>query len=145
MIKQAGGILTPADDRAAEQMQKLKTGEVYPVEAKRTRNPHFHGKVFAFLNYCFEHWCADKTHFANMSEPAQFDAFRKELTIMAGYFVVTYNINGGTHVEAKSLSYGSMSQDEFEDLYNALINAAIKNIFGGVDSPEINNRLMSFF
>ena len=50
MLKQPGGSLVPADDMTDEYLTKLKTGEVYPVEVKRSRNPHFHSKVFAFFS-----------------------------------------------------------------------------------------------
>lgn len=145
VIKQAGGVMFPADERESERLKKLPNNEVYPIEIKRSRNPSFHGKVFAFFSFTFEHWCASQTNHAHKEEPAQFDAFRKELTVMAGYHDVTYNIGGGTRIEAKSLSYGNMDQSEFEEFYSALINAAIKNVFGGVDDPAINNRLLGFF
>ena len=56
MVKQAGGLLVPVDDMESERMKRFKAGEVYPVEIKQSRNPQFHRKVFAFFNFCFEHW-----------------------------------------------------------------------------------------
>lgn len=146
MVKQAGGVLVPASDMDAESLNKFKTGAIYPVELKRFRNPDFHGKVFKFFQFCFEHWSADKTHWDNMSEAGQFDSFRKELTKLAGFTVTNYSIDGKTFVvEAKSLSFGSMDQEEFEACYSALINAAIKHVFGDVNDERILNRLQSFF
>lgn len=128
--KNAGGLLMPASDLESVKMERFKTGEVYEVDIKLTRNPSFHGKVFKFLTFCFEHWSSDKTHWENMSTPAQFDSFRKELTILAGYKVVNYSIDGLTFtVEAQSLSYASMTQEEFEQCYTALTNEAMKTVF----------------
>lgn len=141
MLKTAGGNLQPMDDMAAEKLTKFKTGEAYEIEIKKTRNPKFHGKVFAFFNFCFAYWKGDNEF---QDELKQFDVFRNHLTVMSGYYDSFYNIQGEVRIEAKSLSYSNMSQEEFESLYNALIQSALKNIFTGCDS-NIENRLMDFF
>ena len=71
MIKQAGGVFVPASDEAADYLNKFKTGEMYPVELKLPRNHSFHRKVFAFFEFVFQYWSANKTHWENMSEPKQ--------------------------------------------------------------------------
>lgn len=38
-----------------------------------------------------------------------------------------------------------MEQDEFEECYSALINAAIKHVFQNTTDENILNRLMGFF
>lgn len=141
MQKQAGGLLLPAGDIEAEKLIKFKTGEVYEIEIKQSRNPSFHRKVFAFFNFCFEHWKGDNEF---QSEIKQFDVFRSHLTVLAGFYETFYNINGEVRVEAKSLSYSSMRQNEFEECYSALINAAIKHVFVNADE-SIKNKLISFF
>ena len=75
MLKSPGGALSPASDEVADKLKMFKSGEIYPIEIKRARNPQFHGKVFAFFGFCFEHWAADKTHWENMSESSQKDSF----------------------------------------------------------------------
>lgn len=145
MIKMADCSLLPLDEREKEALKSLKTGEQYEIEIIRTRNPAFHRKVFAFFNFCFEHWAADKTEWAFFDERKQFDTFRKNLTVLAGYKEVSYTIDGRVRVEAQSLSYGNMDQAEFELCYSALINAALKHIFGNTRDEQIINRLYSFF
>ena len=140
-IKQYGGVLVPADDIEAEQMSRFKTGEMYAVDIKLVRNPGFHRKVFQFFSFCFEHWACQREF---LNESAQKDVFRKNLTVLAGYYDELVNIKGEIRIEAKSLSFGSMQQDEFEQCYSALINAAIKHIFPGSDENTYN-QLMSFF
>ncbi|EIG27033.1 DUF1367 family protein [Haemophilus paraphrohaemolyticus] len=151
MLKMAGGMLVPLDDMQAEALMKFKTGEQYQVEIKQVRNPAFHRKVFAFFKFCFDHWAADKTEWRYFDERTQFEAFRKDLTILAGFKDVCWSINAkeGKPVEArfvaKSLSYGNMEQDEFERCYSALINAAMQNIFKGCNDERILDRLYAFF
>ncbi len=126
MLKMAGGMLAPLDDMQAD-------------------NPAFHRKVFAFFKFCFDHWAADKTEWRYFDERTQFDTFRKNLTVLAGYKVASYTIDGRMRVEAQSLSYGNMEQDEFERCYSALINAAMQNIFKGCNDERILDRLYAFF
>lgn len=145
MIKMPGGVLIPLSEREAEALASLKNGEQYEIEVIRTRHPAFHRKVFAFFNFCFEHWAAEQTEFKYLNEKAQFETFRNHLTVLAGYFEKTYNIHGGVRIEAKSLSYGNMEQDEFEQCYSALINAALKHIFGNTTDRNTIDRLYSFF
>lgn len=143
-IKSHGGTLIPANEITVEKMTKFKNGEMYPVEIKNARNYHFHKKVMAFFMFCFECWDVVQTDCDNMDLSGQFDVFRKQLTCLAGYYDTYHKIGGGVRIEAKSISYANMSQDEFESLYNALINAAIKHLFGCSDEG-ILNRLQSFF
>ena len=145
MIKIANGGFLPASEIDADNLKAFKTGEQYEVESKRFRNPAFHRKVFAFFNFCFQHWAAERTEVKFQDEAAQFDTFRKHLTVLAGYRTVTYKINGDFRVEAQSLSYGNMEQEEFEKCYSALINAAIKHVFGNTTDENVINQLYAFF
>ncbi|WP_427834799.1 DUF1367 family protein [Actinobacillus pleuropneumoniae] len=145
MIKTAGGALVPLDDEQAEALKKFRNGEQYEIEIKLSRNPQFHRKVFAFFKFCFDHWAADKTDWRYFDERTQFDVFRKNLTVLAGFKDVSYTIDGRMRVEAKSLAYGNMEQDEFERCYNSLINAAMKHIFKGCNDQQILDRLYAFF
>lgn len=145
MMKQPGGLLLPAFDTEAERLERFKSGFIFPVEIKQTRNPGFHGKVFSFLQFCFEHWSADQTDARFKTSAAQFDTFRKNLTVLAGYRDITFTIDGRTRVEPKSLSFANMEQGEFEECYSALINAAIQHIFGNTSDQKILDKLTGFF
>ena len=140
-IKQAGGILVLASDLESEKMTKLKTGELYECDIPLKRNPAFHRKVFAFFGFCFEHWKGPNEF---QCESKQFDVFRSHLTVLAVYYVELYNIRGELRIEAQSISYSCMSQEEFERLYNALIQAALKHVFKDM-SDNTYNMLLSFF
>lgn len=145
MIKQPDGLWVPAFETDQERLAKFQAGFVYPVEIKRSRNPAFHGKVFKFMQFCFEHWSADQTDARFKPNAAQFDTFRKNLTVLAGYKDVTFTIDGRCRVEPKSLSYGNMEQAEFEECYSAMIDAALVNIFPGLNNRNTEQQLLSFF
>jgi hypothetical protein len=140
-IKCAGGTLVPADDYTADKLIKFKTGCQFPVDIKLPRNQSFHGKVFKFFEFCFEFW-AGGHEFQN--ESLQFDYFRKELTKNAGFYDQVFDIKGNFTIVAKSLSFNSMGQDEFEQCYHALIQAAMSNIFNTADDKTLT-KLMGFF
>jgi len=139
--KGPGGVLYPASDLEAERMNRFKTGDSYQVDIKLARNGKFHSKVFTFFNFCFEHWSNPNPH---QSAQASFDLFRKQLTILAGYHNSLIGIDGSLIVEAKSISYTNMTQEEFEMLYSSLINAAMDNLFKGANQ-NTHAQLMSFF
>ena len=145
MVKQPGGLFTPENEIVAESLKRFKNGEPYKINIKLSRNPSFHRKVFSFFGFCFDCWSGCRTEFQNMDIEAQFDTFRKHLTVLAGYRVVTYTIDGRARVEAMSLSYENMDQEEFEKCYNALIKAALQHIFSNTTDQSIINRLYSFF
>ena len=80
-----------------------------------------------------------------MDEPAQFDCFRQNLTVLAGYYDEFYTITGSQmRIQARSLSYSAMTQGEFESFYSALIAAAMRTIFNGC-GREIEDKLVEFF
>ena len=140
-IKQPGGVLVPASDMDSDSLTKFKTGEMYEIEMKLHRNPKFHGMVFQFFTFCFSHWKSDREF---MDEKGQFNVFRKHMTVLAGFYDEYFSIDGKARVEAKSLSYGSMEQEEFESVYQALIQVAMQKIFKGSDD-QVYNKLVSFF
>ena len=145
-IKQAGGILSPASEIEAYRLKRIKSGLVYEIDIKggEKRNRGYHGKVFLFMNFCFEYWSGCNTHVDYQVEEAQFEYFRKQLAIKAGYFDYVVNLEGSTMIQARSLSYDAMSQEEFEQFGSAIINSAIATIFQGADEQTCN-RLYSFF
>ena len=141
MLKMPGGLFAPVSDTDAESLERFKTGEQYQIEIKLTRHPEFHRKTFAFFNFCFAHWKSDREF---LDERGQFEIFRKDLTVRAGFYKDFYNLKGEIRIEADSLSYASMKPDVFEQHYNALINAALKHIFIDADQ-NTEAQLMSFF
>lgn len=143
MIKEPGGLFRPADDMEYEKTTKFKTGEEYDSDIKLTRNPAFLRKVMVFFHFCFDHWDGNKVH-AFCSETEQFDRFRKDLTILAGFYIQSERLDGTLRTEAKSLSFASMDEEEFQECYVALTRAALKHIFKTADENTYN-QLIAFF
>jgi hypothetical protein len=142
--KQAGGVMIPADDETAQYLTSIKTDSHLRVKITKVRNYQFHKKMFAFFNFCFAHWSGE-VGFEFMDEKAQFDVFRKQLLILAGYRKSIVNLRTKTcGYEAVSLSYENMDEETFRECYSALIQAAMTHIFSGSDEL-IYNKLVGFF
>jgi hypothetical protein len=142
-IKIAGGVLVPASQLEVKRMERFKNGDVYEIQIKLARNGNFHGKVFAFFNFCFQYWNAEHNYpFAD--EATQFDEFRKELTKLAGFKVTVFKLDGTFEIKAKSLSFESMDQEEFERLYVSLIDTVMNTLFQ-TDDKKILEKLFNFF
>ena len=52
----ANGGLAPADPSTEQALQKIKTGSVVECDITRKRNPRFHRKFFALLNFTYDRW-----------------------------------------------------------------------------------------
>jgi len=135
--KGIGGQVIPADPATVEAWNKIKLGEVVRADFKRARNPKFHRKYFALLNLAFDHWNPELPEIHGMKAEKSFEQFRKDLTILAGYYTVSVRLNGEARVEAKSISFASMDEAEFEKLYSATIDVILKRVMQWADREEI--------
>jgi len=120
--------LYPADQ---DEKRKLKLGQDYEVEVKMPRNVGFHRKFYAMINVGHQ----------NTSLDMPFDTYRKYVISKAGYFKA-YQTPKGVFYEADSISFASMAQDVFEELYSRVIDVIIKDI--GATSEEIERSLVDF-
>ena len=146
MIKNAGGVLCPADEMYLDKLKRLENGGLYEIELKKTNNPKLHRKLFAFFKFCFDHYSAEETDLGCADEVKQFNHFRKRLTILAGFFDEFLNFDTGEiHKEAQSLKWDEMDDIERRECLKAVINAAIKYIFKNTKDENVINQLYAFF
>jgi Protein of unknown function (DUF1367) len=92
----------------------LANGE-FLLTITRPRNLKFHKKFFALMQVGFNHFEPDFFEGAIKD----FDSFRKSVIKMAGFTVITYNIDGTINVEAQSIKFSKMDDVKFSTLYNA--------------------------
>lgn len=132
--------LVPFGDDDYEQKKKLKVGEAYTVDVKIMRNVDFHRKYFAMISYAWE--------FLNEKEAERFkdkDCFRKYLEIAAGHCEVIYHPRLQEFVEIpKSISFSSMDNTAFSDLYSRVKNVIFSIIGGRVSETEFERLLLDF-
>ncbi|HQR22944.1 MAG TPA: DUF1367 family protein [Burkholderiaceae bacterium] len=147
MIKMPGNVWRPANDESAEEMDKFKLGSVATFECKRTRNYKFLKKFFAMLNLGFDAWEPPKVEYRGQVAVKNRERFRKDCLVMAGFFDVVVNLRGETRVEAKSISFGSMEEAEFEKVYSAVADVLLQRVlttYTRADLDKVVDQMLAF-
>jgi len=130
-VKNTVNGLLPLYPTDLEEKKKLKIGEIYKATIVNPRNYEFHKKFMALINVGHQ----------NTKLEMPFDSYRRYVTIKAGFFKA-YTTDKGTYFEAESISFGSMSQDKFEEVYSRVLDVIIKDI--NVTKEMIEKVLISF-
>lgn len=132
--------LVPCGDDDYDEKKKLRLGETYSVEVRVARNVDFHRKYFALIAYAWE--------YLNEKELATFkskDNFRKYLEISAGHCDVIFHPRLQEFVEIpKSISFGSMDNAEFSELYGKVKDVIFSIIGNRVTIEEFERILIDF-
>ena len=148
LVKDMGGF-KPLGSDDSELMKKIPLGSVIEGEFSKKRNPLFHRKFFALLNIGYEYWNPPEADWRGFKAVKNFDVFREQVTILAGFREVTYNLDGSVKVKAKSISFASMDDLEFEGVYSKVLDVIWNKIMSTVfdDKREFENavnQLMNF-
>lgn len=133
LTKKSDGSFLPSYDSDHDKLKKIKVGATVQCDITQPRNIAFHRKFFALINLVFQ----NQEVFDNI------DYMRKELTKAAGYYDTYINHKGVQCFEAKSISFGKMSQDDFDDLYQRFLDK-VEEIFK-FDSELIKEEIEQFY
>ncbi len=130
MLKTQGGLLAPLSEEDGAELRKIAAGHVAECTIVRKRNPQFHRKFWALLQVGFDAWVETTPPMKYQGQPVlpTLERFRKDVTILAGYYEATFSVKNEVRLEAKSISFASMEQDDFENLYSAVINVLLERI-----------------
>jgi hypothetical protein len=143
LIKTANGKLWPADEEAECKLLKLKSADIYIADIKVNQNYELHKKIFGFFAFCCNY------HYGDMEaskDVYQLDTHRKKLTIAAGYYRQVFEPNGvDFEVVALSLKYDSMPDDERQNFYKRITQAALDNVFNNGADENTINQLLGWF
>jgi hypothetical protein len=139
LMKAAGGALVPVDQQAVDYITKLKLGAAVTATVRRQRNPAFHRKFFALLNLAFESWEPVDNTYKGQQVSKNFEQFRNDVTVLAGHYEMAVTLKGETRLTAKSISFGSMSQEEFESLYSATVDVILARILKNYTRDDLDN------
>lgn len=142
MLKMPNGALVADDEESAELVRSMKVGQPVRCTLVKVRNYEYHKKFFSLVKFAFDIWSDTMPQMEYRGQPVQpnLARFRKDLTIMAGYFSPVFCANGEVRLEAKSISFASMAQCEFEALFSATINAVLQKILAGTRLTEAQLR-----
>ncbi len=123
-VRTIGG-LAPVDDSAKEALNFYGTGEILRVKLHKDRNPRHHRLFFGLLGLVMR----------NQEVYLSLEALRFAIMVTAGY-VDEIRLSGDkVAMRPKSLSFGSMGQQEFSEFYAAALLAIPRLLpqFEGVD------------
>jgi len=137
--------LMPIDPDSVAWFNKLKPGEVVMAEFKKVRNYQFHKKYFALLTVAFDNWEPGEINSKYGKPEKNFDRFRKDLIILAGFYENTVRLDGSVRIEPKSISFAKMSAEEFAGLYSKTIDVLIKFVYKqNMDHEKLNQIVESY-
>lgn len=144
LTKTPAGALVPMDEQARSYIAKLKTGKSVKVTIRRARNLFFHRKGFALFKLAFDAWEPQKLQYRGEIVTKDFDRFRKDITIIAGFYTPVYNARGEVRLEAESLSFVSMDEERFDEVYRAVLNVVWARVLknAGYESEAEVNRVI---
>jgi len=135
-LKKTSHGLVPDDPSTGEWYEKLKIGENVHGTLRGHRLTWKHRKYFALLNIGFSNWTPGKLDSKYGIPEKNFDRFRKDTAILAGFYEVVIRLDGSTRIEAKSINFKSMDQEEFDRLYERTIDVFLKHVYGKDWSKE---------
>ena len=133
LIKTLNGSLKPAHNSDYDNLKKIPLNEPLVFSWSKPRNYEFHKKFFGLLKLAFD----------NQELFDIMDDMREELIIEAGFFRLTYDINGVEKKKAKSISFALMDEVEFNELYSCLINVIVKWL--GITKEDIIEHIEQYF
>lgn len=132
LIKTPTGF-APADDEASDALKKFKLGSVSRLDIKQMRNYAFFKKWFALVKVGYDYFseACEPTMYRGQTIRPEFERFRKDVTIMAGFYRPVWNLKGEMRIEAESISWASMDEQRFTQLYDATIRVLLDKVFNG--------------
>jgi len=146
--------LSPIDKAAWRRfwgrVTRLEEGEVFTVDVKVRRNGRFHRKFFALLNVGFDAWEPTRKHKTYRGQPIQknFEEFRSDVIILAGFYEQTFDLAGRMKLKAKSIAFSNMDEDEFEKVYSGvatvLLEKVLINYKGRDELDRVVNEIVNF-
>ena len=116
------------NESAESLWSKTRLGASVHADFKQLRNYEFHKKWFALLQLAYDHWEPGEINSEFGQPEKNLDRFRKDITILAGYYHVVIRLDGSTRIEADSVSFGNMDAETFEQLYSKTIDVILKRI-----------------
>lgn len=151
LVKTPGGALAPVDAEAREMVDKLKLGQGIQASVRRARNVRFHRKGMALFRLAYDVWePLTPLEYKGLPVAKDFERFRKDMTILAGFYKAVYNARGEVRLEAESLRFSSMSEERFEEVFNAVLNVVWSRVLKAAgyasveDVEEVIEELMRF-
>jgi hypothetical protein len=131
MVRTLNG-LTPADDAGKEVLKRWPVGQALKVDVRKPRAHRSLRRYWGLVNLVFE----NSDQFKSTEQVHQY------LKIRAGHCTHIVNkATGETFLIADSINYDNLDEDEFQKVWNSVVNVVCEEILPGITQPEIEHEL----
>lgn len=149
-------INIPLDEDSRHEEKNMKAGTEFvciPIEQyenenkKKKRNCKFTRKYFKLLDVSFNYWQPTLITQNGYSVEKDFDRFRADITILAGYYKHVCRTDGSIRVEPQSVSFIKMDEETFNKLYKRTKDIIWEKILPELsekDRINFENELLEF-
>jgi hypothetical protein len=146
IIKTASGLFAPYGEESQEACAGVKVGQLLQGKFTRMRHYEFHKKWWALMQLAFDIWSETAPtglEYKGELVLPRLDNFRKDVTILAGWYTSHVSLKGEVRLEAKSISFSAMDQTEFEALYSQCINVILSRVLrpGAMTEAQLRERV----
>jgi len=138
-LKKTDKGLVPASQNDQELFEKLSSKKTLRANIVVPRNYEFHKKFFAMIAVVWE----------NLPEQLNKgygtrDNFRYELTMRAGFREQWTTHKGAPMWRPKSISFAKMSEQDFSELYDKVLDDVIQNFIPGLEKSILEEEIICF-
>lgn len=121
-----------ADAESAKAAEKHRLGETVQASVVKPRSTPFQRKFFSMLKFAFDYWepgeSGEAVEYRGQRVEKDFERFRKDITILCGFYHPVWNARGEMRLEADSIAFDEMEPEDFERLYNTAIGVLMKQV-----------------
>lgn len=121
--------------------KNLEPGEFFTFSYRKPRNVRFLRKFFALLNHAFEHWEPEhgRKRLTYRGKPIakSFEGFREMVIVLAGFYEASYDMKGRVSLRAKSIAFDKMPEEEFEQLYEAVLKVLLEQVLTNYKRDDV--------
>ena len=125
--------LAPADDEAGTALRKIPVGSVVKADVRRPRSLQQHRRYWLLCSLVAE----------NHEQLQTRDQVHDVLKLLTGlYTVVALKSTGEVLRVPRSISFGEMSQEDFDDYYRRACDAVVEHLLPGVQLNEVREEVL---
>lgn len=130
--------LYPANEEAMEFIKKVSAHDTLSADVVRPRNYLYHKKFFAMIQVGFDAWEPADLEHKGLPVQKNFERFRKDCIIAAGFYEAVVNLKGEVRAEAKSISFANMEETEFNKVYIAVVDVLLQKVLRNYTRADID-------
>jgi hypothetical protein len=130
LVKKYAMAFYPFGDEAIESFEKIKQGECFEVEIKKTRSPQQHRLLFSLLKLAVDH-----------NEGLTTDTILGFVKIKTGHATPVYS-EGVSYLIPKSIAFCNFEQHEFQEFFNKACEVVAEHFFDGMNTQDLIDEVM---